>query len=209
MTHTDGTTIRLDSAVPTCRSNGATGRLSSWPYATDCASSGELYSYSSHSTALLGYLVERVSGIPLRPIHWQNIFQPLNAPHIPPATAACFSFDLAVGYQYQKVTLNRSLSVSQYRTSCGAANNCHRYGFMIAHLLKGRKTRASWKRISCGCMTSTSPTILCYLVLPTVFMNGWKITFGRSNTWAVCGDTQAPLPYCRPKYWDLYCNQQF
>lgn len=143
MTHTDGTTKRLIGLA--ARTEAKMEPLGDyladymppivWP-------PGELYSYSSHSTALLGYLVERISGVPFVQYIDQNIFQPLSMrkstflqPPPPPLAS-----DLAVGYQYQKgnfkpvpyLYLNIAPAAALSTTATDMAH------FMIAHLLGGR-----------------------------------------------------------------------
>ncbi|WP_035140717.1 serine hydrolase domain-containing protein [Fischerella sp. PCC 9605] len=103
---------------------------------------GKLYSYSSHSTALLGYLVEKISGIPFVEYINKNILQPLKMNRStflqppPPALAN----DLAVGYQYQNgsfkpvpyLYLNIAPAAAMSTTATDMAH------FMIAHLQLGR-----------------------------------------------------------------------
>lgn len=103
---------------------------------------GELYSYSSHSTALLGYLVERLSNTPFVEYIDQNILQPLQMRRStflqppPPELAK----DLAVGYQYRSgkfkpvpfLYLNIAPAASLSATATDMAN------FMIAQLQGGR-----------------------------------------------------------------------
>jgi CubicO group peptidase (beta-lactamase class C family) len=103
---------------------------------------GELYSYSSHSLALLGYVVEKISGIPFVEYIDKNILQPLEMRRStflqpPPPELAD---NLAVGYQYQKgnfkpvpfLYLNIAPGAAMSATATDMAN------FMIAHLLGGR-----------------------------------------------------------------------
>ncbi len=143
MTHTDGTTVRrLGLAAPTAAQMEPLGDYLADQMPPIVHPPGELYSYSSHSTALLGYLVEQVSNIPFVQYIDKNIFQPLEMRHStflqppPPALAS----DLAVGYQYQ----NGSFKAVPYlylniapaaALSTTATDMTH---FMIAHLLNGR-----------------------------------------------------------------------
>jgi len=143
MTHTDGTTRRrIGLAARTEAEMEPLGDYLAehmppivWP-------PGELYSYSSHSTALLGYLVEQISGLPFIQYIDKNIFQPLEMrrstflqPPPPPLTN-----NLAVGYQYQNgnfkpvpyLYLNIAPAAAMSTTATDMAN------FMIAHLLHGR-----------------------------------------------------------------------
>jgi len=143
MTHTDGTTRRRIGLA--ARTAAAMEPLEN--YLADHMPSvvwppGELYSYSSHSTALLGYLVQKISGIPFPEYIDQNILQPLEMKHStflqppPPALAD----DLAVGYQYQGgnfksvpyLYLNIAPAASLQATATDMAH------FMIAHLQLGR-----------------------------------------------------------------------
>lgn len=107
---------------------------------------GELYSYSSHSIALLGYLVEKISGVPFADYIQQNILQPLKMNRTtflqPPPDG--LAENLAVGYQQQKgkfepvpyLYLNIAPAAALQAT---AADMAH---FMIAHLQAGRYRQA-------------------------------------------------------------------
>ncbi|MEA5504781.1 serine hydrolase domain-containing protein [Halotia wernerae UHCC 0503] len=104
MTHTDGTTKRrIGLAARTATEMKPLGDYLAGHMPPIVWQPGKLYSYSSHSTALLGYLVERVSGIPFIQYIDENILQPLKMSRSsfvqppPPDLAA----DLAVGYQYR------------------------------------------------------------------------------------------------------------
>ncbi|MGB7444834.1 MAG: serine hydrolase domain-containing protein, partial [Coleofasciculaceae cyanobacterium] len=103
---------------------------------------GELYSYSSHSIALLGYLIEKISGIPFPQYVEENILQPLEMQRStflqpPPPELAD---NLAVGYQYHKdefkpvpfLYLNIAPAAAMSATATDLAN------FMIVHLRQGR-----------------------------------------------------------------------
>jgi CubicO group peptidase (beta-lactamase class C family) len=103
---------------------------------------GRFYSYSNHAIALLGYLVEQISGRPYLDYINANILQPLDmqrssfAQPPPPDLAD----NLAVGYQYQKgnykavpyLYLNIAPAASLSATATDMAH------FMIAHLQQGR-----------------------------------------------------------------------
>ena len=143
MTHTDGTTKRrIGLAAPTEAEMEPLGDYLADHMPPIVWRPGELYSYSSHSTALLGYLVERISGLPFVQYIDKNIFQPLSMPRStflqppPPALAD----NLAVGYQYQKgnfkpvpyLYLNIAPAAALSTTATDMAH------FMIAHLLLGR-----------------------------------------------------------------------
>lgn len=143
MTHTDGTTKRrIGLAARTAEKMQPLGDYLAdhmppvvWP-------PGQLYSYSSHSIAFLGYLVEKISGIPFAQYIDQRILQPLNMRRStflqpPPPDLAD---DLAVGYQYQNgkfkavpyLYLNIAPGASMSATATDMAQ------FMMAHLLRGR-----------------------------------------------------------------------
>lgn len=143
MTHTDGTTKRLIGlAAPTAAAMKPLGDYLADHMPPIVWHPGQLYTYSSHSTALLGYLVERVSSLPFVEYINKNILQPLEMrrstflqPPPPPLTN-----DLAVGYQYQSgnfkpvpfLYLNIAPAASLSTTAMDIAH------FMIAHLQLGR-----------------------------------------------------------------------
>ncbi|MBV6624411.1 MAG: beta-lactamase family protein [Rivularia sp. (in: Bacteria)] len=105
MTHTDGTTkrrIHLAADKPE-KMLPLGDYLAKYMPAIEWKP-GTLYSYSSHSTALLGYLVETISQTPFAEYIHQNILQPLNMNRTsfvqpPPKPLAD---DFATGYQYSK-----------------------------------------------------------------------------------------------------------
>ncbi|BAZ09025.1 beta-lactamase [Calothrix sp. NIES-4071] len=143
MTHTDGTTQRLIGiAAKEADKMKPLGEYLSKYMPPIIWEPGQLYSYSNHSIALLGYLVEKISGAPFIKYIDKNIFQPLNMRRStflqPPA--APLANDLAVGYQYQNgkyqavpyLYLNIAPAAAMSTTATDMAN------FMIAHLLKGR-----------------------------------------------------------------------
>ncbi|MES1026431.1 serine hydrolase [Gloeocapsa sp. BRSZ] len=143
MTHTDGTTKRrIGLAARTAAEMQPLGDYLADHMPPVVWRPGELYSYSSHSIALLGYVVEKISGIPLAQYIDQNIFQPLGMRRStflqpPPSSLAD---DLAVGYQYQSgkfepvpyLYLNIAPGAAMQATATDMAR------FMIAHLLYGR-----------------------------------------------------------------------
>lgn len=143
MMHTDGSTVRrIGLAAPT-----EAEMLPLEKYLPDHMppivwEPGTLYGYSSHSIALLGYLVERISGTPFAQYIDEHILQPLNMQRStflqpPPPELAD---DLAVGYQKQGgefkpvpyLYLNIAPGASLSATATDMAH------FMIAHLLDGR-----------------------------------------------------------------------
>lgn len=143
MTHTDGTTKRLIGiAAPTAAEMEPLGDYLAEQMPPIVYPPGKLYSYSSHSTALLGYLVEQIAGMPFVQYVDRNIFQPLGMNRstflqpLPPSLAN----NLAIGYQYQSskyqqvpfLYLNIAPAAAMSTTATDMAN------FMIAHLQLGR-----------------------------------------------------------------------
>jgi CubicO group peptidase (beta-lactamase class C family) len=105
MMHNDGTTKRLlGLAAPTASEIQPLGDYLSDHMPPIVWEPGELYSYSNHSIALLGYLVQQISGRPFNQYIEDNIFKPLNMTRssfrqpLPPPLAS----DLATGYQWHK-----------------------------------------------------------------------------------------------------------
>ena len=103
---------------------------------------GKFYSYSNHSIALLGYLVEKISGLPFVEYIDQNILQPLAMQRSsflqpPPPELAD---DLAVGYRVSGgkakpvpyLYLNIAPAAALSTTATDMAH------FMLAHLQQGR-----------------------------------------------------------------------
>ena len=143
MTHTDGTTKRrIGIAARTAAEMEPLGDYLTNHMPPIVWKPGKLYSYCSHSIALLGYLVERVSNTPFAEYVDRNILQPLKMSRStflqpPPPSLAN---DLAVGYQYRKgqfhpvpyLYLNIAPGASMSATT---ADMTH---FMLAHLLKGQ-----------------------------------------------------------------------
>lgn len=143
MMHTDGTTVRrIGLAARTEAEMEPLGDYLAGHMPPIVSRPGELYSYSSHSTALLGYVVEKASGTPFTEYIDKNILQPLEMRRstflqpLPPELAD----NLAVGYQYQSgnfkpvpfLYLNIAPAAALSTTATDMAN------FMIAHLLRGR-----------------------------------------------------------------------
>lgn len=102
---------------------------------------GKFYSYSNHSIALLGYLVQKISGIPFVEYADKNIFQPLemsNSTFVQPPVAE-LPDNFATGYQIQngKATpvpylyLNIAPAAALMTTATDMAH------FMLAHLQQG------------------------------------------------------------------------
>lgn len=102
---------------------------------------GKFYSYSNHSIALLGYLVEKISGTPFVEYMDKNIFQPLNMRDStfrqPPVSELSQNF--ATGYRIQNgkakpvpyLYLNIAPAAALTTTATDMAH------FMLAHLQLG------------------------------------------------------------------------
>ena len=103
---------------------------------------GQFSAYSNYGTALAGYIVEEVSGIPFHQYVERNILNPLKMNSttfqqpLPPELAA----DMAVGYTYAKGTYHPELfqyhQLSPAVPMSTTATDMAR--FMIAHLQDGR-----------------------------------------------------------------------
>ncbi len=103
---------------------------------------GHLSSYSNHGTALAGYIVERVSGIPFEQYIEQRILQPLDMTHttarqpVPKTLAA----DMSVGYRFAAGEPRRESFEYVPASPAGAvsASAVDMTHFMLAHLQNGR-----------------------------------------------------------------------
>ena len=106
-------------------------------------SPGEFTAYSNHGTALAGYIVEEVSGMPFDDYIEENIYKPLDMQHstfrqpIPPELAP----NMAVGYTYE----NGAYKAEEFEYLNGlmpagsmSATSTDMANFMIAHLEDGR-----------------------------------------------------------------------
>ena len=142
MMHTDGTTQRLIGL-------GADTKAEMQPlekYLPEYMPAinyppGKFYSYSNHSIALLGYLVEKISGIPFTEYIDKNIFQPLTMNSStfrqPPVSELPRNF--ATGYQIRNgepqpvpyLYLNIAPAAALTTTATDMAH------FMLAHLQNG------------------------------------------------------------------------
>ncbi len=142
MMHTDGTTQRLVGL-------GARTKAQIQPLAKYLPEympginypPGKFYSYSNHSIALLGYLVEKISGVPFVEYIDKNILQPLSMNHSsfeqPPVSE--LPKNLATGYQIQNgkakpvpyLYLNIAPAAALTTTATDMAH------FMLAHLQQG------------------------------------------------------------------------
>ncbi len=142
MMHTDGTTQRLIGL-------GATTKIQMQPLAEYLPEfmpkinypPGKFYSYSNHSIALLGYLVEKISGIPFVEYMDKNIFQPLkmnNSSFVQPPVSE-LPRNFATGYQIHNgkakpvpyLYLNIAPAAALTTTATDMAH------FMLAHLQNG------------------------------------------------------------------------
>lgn len=143
MTHTDGTTKRrIGLAAPTAATLEPLAQHLPNHMPPIVRQPGELYSYSSYSIALLGYLVERITNTPFIQYVNEHILQPLDMQRStflqpPPSELAN---DLAVGYQqrnhqFQPVPY---LYLNIYPAAGFQATAIDMAHFMIAHLQGGR-----------------------------------------------------------------------
>lgn len=141
MTHTDGTTQRrIGIAAPTASEMKLLGEYLPEYMPPIVWHPGKLYSYSSHSTTLLGYLVQQISGIPFIEYIDKNLLQPLEMSRSSFLQPPPLADDLAVGYQYRSgsfksvpfLYLNIAPAASLSTTATDMAH------FAIAHLQKGR-----------------------------------------------------------------------
>lgn len=143
MTHTDGSTKRRIGLA--ARTEGDLQTLAEhlpghMPPIT--WRPGTLYSYSSYSIALLGYLLERISNTPFTQYIDQRILQPLDMQRStflqPPPTA--LANDLAVGYQKrgQQFKPVPYLYLNIYPGAALQSTATDMAHFMIAHLQSGR-----------------------------------------------------------------------
>lgn len=141
LTHTDGTTKRRIGLA--ARTEAQLQSLED--YLADhlppiVYPPGQLFSYSSHSMALLGYLVQRISGQPFGDYIADHIFEPLEMSHSSFAQPPPAMENLATGYQQRGdrfepvdyLYLNIGPAAAMSSTVTDLAH------FMIAHLQGGR-----------------------------------------------------------------------
>lgn len=103
---------------------------------------GEIGAYSNYGTALAGYIVERVSGLPFTEYVEQNIFAPLSMEHstfrqpLPADLAA----DMSSGYNFSNGGYVKGAFeyVQAYPAGSLSASALDLARFMIAHLQDGR-----------------------------------------------------------------------
>lgn len=101
---------------------------------------GEFISYSNHGYALLGHVVEMISGLPFAQYAAENILNPLDMTRSSFSLPPDLSPDLAVGYRYDNGSYNpvpfdyvKTAPASQLISTAADMAN-----FMIAHLQDGR-----------------------------------------------------------------------
>lgn len=143
MTHTDGTTKRrIGIAARTEADLEPLAQHLPGHMPPIVRQPGELYSYSSYSITLLGYLVERISGTPFAQYVNEHILQPLEMQHStflqpPPPDLAN---DLAVGYQKQNNQFHPVpyLYLNIYPAAGFQTTAIDMAHFMIAHLQQGQ-----------------------------------------------------------------------
>jgi CubicO group peptidase (beta-lactamase class C family) len=104
---------------------------------------GVVTSYSNYGTALAGYIVQVVSGMPFEDYVERNIFEPLDMKHstfrepLPPALAP----DMSVGYTFENgVFKPQEFELINGMLPAGSLSTCatDMARFMIAHLQNGR-----------------------------------------------------------------------
>ncbi len=104
---------------------------------------GEVTSYSNYGTALAGYIVQVVSGMPFEDYVEQNIFKPLGMEHstfrepLPAALAP----DMSVGYEFKDGLFKaEEFELLNGLLPAGSLSTCatDMARFMIAHLQNGR-----------------------------------------------------------------------
>lgn len=103
---------------------------------------GEIYAYSNMGIALLGYLVQSLSGLPFSQYIDQNIFQPLgmNRSSFQQPLPSELKQDLAQGYWYRRGKL-QAMPFLYFNIAPAAALSATATDmahFMIAHLQEGR-----------------------------------------------------------------------
>lgn len=102
---------------------------------------GELITYSNYGTALAGYIVEAVSGMPFEQYVETYVFQPLSMYHstfrqpIPPSLES----QLANSYSYSGEFVPGSFAYVNLRPAAAMSSTAHDMAnFMIAHLQEGK-----------------------------------------------------------------------
>ena len=142
MMHTDGTTQRLVGLGAKTHSKMQSLAQYLPKYMPPINyTPGKFYSYSNHSIALLGYLVQKISGIPFVEYVERNIFQPLemsNSTFVQPPVSE-LPDNFATGYQIRGgkaipvpyLYLNIAPAAALMTTATDMAH------FMLAHLQQG------------------------------------------------------------------------
>lgn len=102
---------------------------------------GKVAAYSNYGAALAGYIVERVSGMPLTDYMEKNIFQPLGMNHSTPRQPlpADLAPDMAVGYNFAdgQYIAGKFELVQGWPAGAISATGDDMAKFMIAHLQNG------------------------------------------------------------------------
>jgi CubicO group peptidase (beta-lactamase class C family) len=130
---------------------------------------GRIPAYSNYGTALAGYIVEQISGLPYDAYIEENIFVPLGMKHStfrrPPETQ--LADDLAVGYSFADGAYQPQDEWVQPAPAGGLATTATDMArFLIAHLQNGRYGDAS-----IVCTSDSSPSIPA---LTVGLMGSWK-----------------------------------
>ena len=102
---------------------------------------GEGISYTNHGYALLGYLVEKISGVPFSQYIDENILEPLAMRHSGFVVSPAMQDDLAVGYEYRFETfvpMTFEYYFNVYPAGAMVATGTDMAHFMIAHLQDGQ-----------------------------------------------------------------------
>lgn len=102
---------------------------------------GTLSAYSNHGVALAGYIVERVSGLPLEAYLEANLFAPLGMTHttLRQPVPEALKPQLAYGYRYERgqYVANPFYFIPLYPAGAASASALDMARFMIAHLQQG------------------------------------------------------------------------
>jgi len=102
---------------------------------------GRLAAYSNHGTALAGYIVQEVAGLPFEEYVEKNILQPLEMKHstLRQPVPAALEPDLAVGYKYSRGDFRAQgfEYVPAFPAGSMSAPAIDMAHFMIAHLQRG------------------------------------------------------------------------
>ena len=100
---------------------------------------GTMPAYSNYATALAGYIVERVSGLPFDDYLDQNIFAPLGMTNsiVPPAAAGGAAAGMSQGYEIATGKPQGYELINLAPAGTLAATGADMARFMIAHLQNG------------------------------------------------------------------------